>query len=72
MIEDRPKYYVEFQGAGHFAWTDLRKTFHESIADYSVAFMDQYVKGEPASSALGRTLRDVAVLRYEERSTQGS
>ncbi len=25
-----PKYYVEFQGAGHLAWTDLNPRFHAS------------------------------------------
>lgn len=39
-----PKYYVEFKGAGHFAWTDLNPKFHALIARYSVAFFDRYLK----------------------------
>jgi predicted dienelactone hydrolase len=60
-----PKYYVEFEGAGHFAWTDLRSTFHESVDAYSVAFMDRYVKGAPAAAVLGQSLPDVAILRSD-------
>ena len=43
-----PKYLVEFSKAGHFAWTDLRSTFHESIDKYAVAFMDRYIQGKPS------------------------
>jgi predicted dienelactone hydrolase len=39
-----PKYYVEFRGAGHFAWTDLSRKFQAVIAEYSVAFFDRYLK----------------------------
>ena len=66
-ISPAPKYYVEFEGAGHFAWTNLRATFHESIAAYCVAFMDTYVKGEARGDALTRKRRDVSTLRFEER-----
>jgi predicted dienelactone hydrolase len=38
-----PKYYVEFDGAGHFAWTNLNKKFQDSIDAYSVAFFDRYL-----------------------------
>jgi predicted dienelactone hydrolase len=64
-----PKYYIEFKGAGHFAWTDLRATFHGSIDSYSVAFMDRYVKGTPAPAVLTRSLSDVAVFRSEGAGT---
>lgn len=47
-----PKYYVELKGAGHFAWTDLNPRFQEVIARYSVAFMDQHLKGADALPAL--------------------
>ena len=62
------KYYVEFRKAGHFAWTDLARANHDSIILYSLAFMNHYVKGEPAESALTQTLSDVAALRYESES----
>ena len=60
-----PKYYVEFDKAGHFAWTDMgRRATHEPIVAYSVAFMDHYVKGELASLLLTRAVQGVARLRY--------
>lgn len=40
-----PKYYVEFDGAGHFAWTNLSKEYQPLIATYAVAFFDRYLKG---------------------------
>ncbi len=48
-----PKYFVEFEGARHFAWTDLNSRFHAAIIDYSLAFLDRYLKGKsfPASLA---------------------
>jgi predicted dienelactone hydrolase len=41
-----PKYYVEFQGAGHLAWTGLNPRFHSIINRYSVAFFDRYLRGK--------------------------
>ncbi len=38
-----PKYYIEFQGAGHLAWTDLNPVFHSLIDRYSVAFFDRHL-----------------------------
>lgn len=40
-----PKYLVEFNGANHFAWTNLSHQYRESIIAYSVAFFDHYLKG---------------------------
>jgi len=49
-----PKFYVEFEGAGHLAWTGLNPTYHEVIDNYSVAFFDRYLKGGAADGeALG-------------------
>ena len=48
----RPKYYVEFRGAGHFAWTDLNQKFQPIIDRYSVAFFDQYLKRDTAPDRL--------------------
>jgi predicted dienelactone hydrolase len=47
-----PKYYVELDGAGHMAWTDLRSTYHQAIIDYTIAFLDHYLKGKPFPPAL--------------------
>jgi predicted dienelactone hydrolase len=60
-----PKYYVEFDGAGHFAWTDIGlASAHAAIIAYSVAFLDLYVKREPVDPKLTQALPGVAVLRY--------
>jgi predicted dienelactone hydrolase len=40
-----PKFYVEFRGAGHLAWTDLNPRFQNLIDRYSIAFFDRYLKG---------------------------
>jgi len=57
-----PKYYVEFDNAGHFAWTNLSQTAHDLIVAYSLAFMDHYVRGEAADPILSHTERGVARL----------
>jgi len=43
-LSSAPKYYVEFEGAGHFAWTDLNGKYQEAIERYSIAFFDRYLK----------------------------
>jgi hypothetical protein len=47
-----PKYFVELEKAGHFAWADIGIIAHEQIIAYSLAFMNHYVKGEPAKQSL--------------------
>jgi predicted dienelactone hydrolase len=64
-LSPEPKYYVEFNRAGHFAWTNISPTAHESIAAYSLAFMNHYVKGDAASGLLTQKRSDVVVLRYQ-------
>ena len=60
-----PKYYVEFDSAGHFAWTDIGlASAHPDIVAYSVAFLNLYVKREPVDLRLTSMLPGVAVLRY--------
>ncbi len=41
-----PKFYVELDGAGHFAWTDLKRAYVSTIDAYSVAFFDAYLKNQ--------------------------
>jgi predicted dienelactone hydrolase len=59
-----PKYFVEFDKAGHFAWADVGITAHEEIVAYSLAFMNHYVKGEPAKPSLTKRIPGVALIRY--------
>jgi len=59
-----PKYFVEFDRAGHFAWTDAGITAHKEIVAYSLAFMNHYVKGEPATPSLTKKIPGVALIRY--------
>jgi predicted dienelactone hydrolase len=63
-----PKYYVEFDGAGHFAWTNANKQFQPTITTYSVAFFDQYLKGNATTklSALfgGSRPNDVSMAKF--------
>jgi predicted dienelactone hydrolase len=66
-----PKYYVEFQGAGHLAWTGLNPRFHGVIDRYSVAFFDRYLKGDRGSDKLAalfdgaRPSGGISVLRSD-------
>ena len=59
-----PKYFVEFEKAGHFAWADVGRTAHEEIVTYSRAFINHYVKGEPAKPPLTKKIPGVALIRY--------
>jgi predicted dienelactone hydrolase len=60
-----PKYYVEFDRMGHFAWTDFgRRKARKAIIAYSVTFMNYYVKGEPPAPSLTQVLPGVALFRY--------
>ena len=61
----RPKFYVELQGAGHFAWTVLQNTYNASITAYSVGFFDTYLNGAPLDPALREKRADVSVLRAD-------
>ena len=65
-----PKYYVEFEGAGHFAWTDLNPNYQAIIDQYSITFLDYYLKvnGKDTLSPLLKagTSARVSLLKYEE------
>jgi predicted dienelactone hydrolase len=60
-----PKYFVEFDGAGHFAWTDLRDRDHAAIVAYSLAFVNHYVRSEPYYGQLTEQRPEVTTLRFE-------
>jgi predicted dienelactone hydrolase len=61
-----PKYYVEFDGAGHFAWTNLRKTYQSLIVAYSRAFLDRCFKGKPFPRTLAEPHQGVTAVRISE------
>ena len=61
-----PKYFVEFDGAGHFAWTDLRATYHAEIVVYSRAFLDRYLKGKQFPQALAEPHQGIAVIKIKQ------
>jgi predicted dienelactone hydrolase len=64
-MSPQPKYYVEFDKMGHFAWADIgRKTARKAIIAYSITFMNYYVKGEPPAPPLTEPLPGVAVFKY--------
>ena len=68
-----PKYFVEFERAGHLAWSDFPTESHAAIVAYARAFLDHYLKGAPADPALTRKSPGVAELRYEsELATSGA
>jgi len=64
-----PKFYVELDRAGHFAWTDLNHAYVSTIDAYSVAFFDAYLKNHKDGLAklmkAGRQ-KDVSDLRAAE------
>jgi predicted dienelactone hydrolase len=49
-----PAIFVEFEGAGHFAWTDLTDPQHGPITHYSLAFLDKYVRGTSVNDLTAR------------------
>lgn len=40
----KPKYFLEFEGANHFAWTELDRGYQDLIRQSSLAFFDKYLK----------------------------
>lgn len=57
-----PKYFVEFEKAGHFSWSDLNTTAHPSIIVYSLAFFDFYLRGIGTSALPQPKPKDVTQL----------
>ena len=50
-----PAFLVNFEGATHWSFTDIRHDGHPGIREYAVAFFDRYVKGNrSADPALRR------------------
>ena len=49
-----PAEFVEFEKAGHFAWTNLQETHHDIITRYTLAFLDANVRGISAANVASR------------------
>ncbi len=68
-LTSSPKYFIEFAGAGHFAWTNLNKSYQPVINDYALAFFDRYLKRETNPDSLTHLVerpwpREVNNLKY--------
>ena len=64
---NRAKYFVEFYGAGHLAWTNAsaQDRSAKQINDYGIAFLDEYLKGEPQRLLNAKRQPQVADYRSE-------
>ena len=58
-LSSSPKFYIEFDKANHFSWTDRHNIAHDSMVTYSVAFFDHYLKNLPFPSELVTPQKDV-------------
>jgi len=56
--------FVEFQGAGHFAWSDLQDRAQDLISDYTIEFLDKYLQGSSRANP-GQRVAGVADLRVK-------
>jgi len=68
-LTSNPKYFLDLAGAGHFAWTNLNKSYQPLINEYALAFFDRYLKGTTRPDSLARLLdppwpREVSDLRF--------
>jgi predicted dienelactone hydrolase len=61
-----PKYFVEFENAGHYAWTNRNVTMREPIVEYAQGFLDRHLKGSPFPAALTVLRPGVTDLRIDE------
>ncbi|MDB4917140.1 MAG: hypothetical protein JWM95_4784 [Gemmatimonadetes bacterium] len=58
------KYLVVFRNAGHLTWGGRANDTHDDIVAYSIAFLDRYVKGLPATATL-TDAGELAQFRYD-------
>jgi predicted dienelactone hydrolase len=57
-----PKVFVNFGGATHASWTELRPQYQPQISQYAIAFCNRFAKGMP-KDPLGEKLAGVDELR---------
>jgi predicted dienelactone hydrolase len=55
-LTSAPKYFLDLAGAGHFAWTNLNRSYQALINDYALAFFDLYLKGTTSPNPLAHLL----------------
>jgi predicted dienelactone hydrolase len=66
-----PKMYVELARASHLVWSSTGgDVYKRPIIDYTVAFLDYYIKGKPLPEELLNNDGTVSDLRTESMNTQ--
>lgn len=60
-----PKYLVELEGPGHFAWTQINPRYDATITAYSLAFLDRELLGRPAPLLRQPAAGQVALYRHD-------
>lgn len=77
MMAQTPKYYVELDGANHFAWTELQDKYENIIDKTALQFFDKYVKGgnieilPEGQDRLGQAVNKVKVFEKDEGTAGG-
>lgn len=62
-----PAMYVQYKKVGHYAWTDLDISVHESIIIYTKAFLDRYLLGIQ-TAPLEIPMSDVKDLKIKQKN----
>lgn len=66
-----PKMYVEFSNASHLAWSSTGSDIYKApIANYTVAFLDYYIKGKQLPQQLLETQGIVSLLKTESMNSR--
>jgi len=65
-----PKYFMELDGADHFAWTQLERDYQVIIQESARAFFDKYLKGEDKEIDYSKN-RQVKTFWKEENKEEG-
>jgi predicted dienelactone hydrolase len=68
-LASSPKYLAILAGAGHLAWTDVRREGHEDMMAYMLSFLDHYVRG---ASATVQLTSGVGLSEYRYSSELGN
>jgi predicted dienelactone hydrolase len=67
-LSSKPKFFVEFRGAGHLAWTGLNPVFHDVVNRYSVAFFDHYLKAQAPDALTPLTVKPLPARVIDVRT----